>query len=252
MAQVLIVGATSAIASAVARACAERGDRLFLIARDAKALSDLAGELREISGLDDCVMGVASGDFNECESNSARVAQGLAALGSVDLALIAHGLLGDQLKSERDYSEARRITATNLDSVISFLIPIANALEAQGRGSVAVMSSVAAERGRPRNYTYAAAKAGVNTYLEGMRTRLWKAGVRVHILKLGPVDSPMTVDHPKNPLFATPDRVAGGILRAIERGRFAPYLPWYWWPIMLVVRNLPEVIVQRIPFLSGR
>lgn len=252
MARVLVVGATSAIASAVARACAGRGDRLFLIGRDAGALSALARELREIAGTEECVAGVASGDFNDCELNSARVAEGLAALGGVDIALVAHGLLGDQLLSERDFSEARRILATNLDSVISFLIPIANVLEAQGRGSVAVMSSVAADRGRPRNYTYAAAKAGVNTYLEGMRTRLWNTGARVHILKLGPVDSPMTVGHDKNRLFSTPERVARDILRAIERGSFAPYLPWYWWPIMLVVRNLPEAILQRLSFLSGR
>jgi short-subunit dehydrogenase len=252
MARVLIVGATSAIAGAVAKACAKRGDRLFLIARNGDALARLLRDLREITGADECVVGVSSGDFNECELNAARVAEAVAALGGLDLALIAHGFLGDQLESERDYPEARRILATNFDSVVAFLIPIANVLETQGRGSVAVMSSVAADRGRPRNYTYAAAKAGVNTYLEGLRTRLWNTGARVHILKLGPVHSPMTVGHPKNRLFATPERVAGDILRAIERGVFAAYLPWYWRPIMLVVRNLPEVILQRLRFLSGR
>ena len=97
------------------------------------------------------------------------------------------------------------------------------------------------------------ADAAVLAYTnEGMRTRLWNSGARVHILKLGPVDSPMTAGHPRNLLFATPERVARDILRVIERGRFAAYLPWYWGPIMLVVRNLPEVILQRLAFLSGR
>ena len=92
----------------------------------------------------------------------------------------------------------------------------------------------------------------MNTYLEGLRTRLWNCGARVHILKLGPVDTPMTVDHEKNALFATPERVARGIVRTIDRGRFVAYLPWYWRPIMAVVRILPEPIFQKLPFLSGR
>ena len=148
--------------------------------------------------------------------------------------------------------EARSILSTNLESVVSFLIPIGNALEAQGQGSVAVLSSCAAERGRPKNYTYGASKAAVNTYLEGLRTRLWRCGARVHVLKLGPVDTPMTADHAKNWLFAKPAPVARGILRTIERGRFSAYLPWYWLPIMAVVRILPEPILQRFSFLSGR
>ena len=252
MARVMLVGATSAIAREVARRCARRGDRLYLLARNAEALSGLARELREISSPNDCVVGQASGNFNDCESNAERVSQALAALGGLDIAIVAHGLLGDQRESERDYPEAQAILSTNLASVVSFLIPIGNALEAQGHGCVAVMSSVAADRGRPRNYTYGAAKAGVNTYLEGLRTRLWRCGARVHILKLGPVDTPMTAGHAKNPLFGTPDGVARGILRAIERGRFVAYLPWYWRPIMLVVRHLPEPVLQRLSFLSGR
>lgn len=251
MARVLIVGATSAIAGEVARLCAGRGDRLYLLARDARALSALAENLSEI-GQDDCVAGSASADFNDCEANEALVAAGLAALGGVDIAIIAHGALGDQLLSERNFAEARSIMATNFESVVSFLIPIGNALEAQGQGSVAVLSSCAADRGRPKNYTYGASKAAVNTYLEGLRTRLYGSGARVHILKLGPVDTPMTVGHEKNVLFAKPVPVARGILRAIERGRFIAYLPWYWWPIMAIVRILPEPILQRFSFLSGR
>ena len=144
MARVLMVGATSAIAGELARLCARRGDRLYLLARDGEALSLLAGQLREIATSDDCVAGTACGDFNDCESNAARVAAGLAALGGLDLAIVAHGTLGDQLQSERDFAQARSILSTNLDSVVSFLIPIGNALEAQGHGSVAVLSSCAA------------------------------------------------------------------------------------------------------------
>ena len=252
MARVLLIGATSAIAREVARLCARRGDRFYLLGRDAERLSECAAELREIAHSEECVVGLESADFNDCESNAGRVRRALESLGGLDLALVAHGLLGDQRASELDYAEASSIRATNLDSVISFLIPIANVLEAQGHGRLAVVSSVAADRGRPRNYTYGAAKAGVNTYLEGLRSRLWNTGARVQILKLGPVDTPMTVDHARNALFSTPERIAPAILRAIDGGRFVSYLPWYWRPIMAVVRNLPESIFQRLGFLAGR
>jgi short-subunit dehydrogenase len=157
-----------------------------------------------------------------------------------------------ELRSEKELDEALSILDTNLTSVISFLIPLANAMESQGSGHLAVMSSVAAERGRPRNFTYACAKAALNTYLQGLHTRLWAKGPRVHILKIGPVDTPMTVDHEKNALFAQPEQIARGILRAVGLGRSEVYLPWYWGPIMGVVRILPEAIFQRIPMLSGR
>ena len=117
---------------------------------------------------------------------------------------------------------------------------------------VAVMSSVAAERGRPRNYTYAAAKAGINTYLEGVRSRLYQSGVRVHVLKLGPVDTPMTIDHEQNATFSTKEDVARDILRAIDAGKTTAYVPARWRFIMAIVRALPETIFQKIPSLSGR
>ena len=92
----------------------------------------------------------------------------------------------------------------------------------------------------------------MNVYLQGMRSRLFSSGVRVFILKLGPTHTPMTVDHPKNPLFADSERVARGIVRAVEGRASEVYLPWYWSPIMAVVRQLPEPIFQRISFLAGR
>ena len=116
--------------------------------------------------------------------------------------MIAQGLLGDQLASERDVAEAERIVDTNFLSVVSLLVPLGNHFEAAGAGHIAVMSSVAGDRGRPRNYTYGAAKGALNIYLQGLRTRLWSRGVGVHTLKLGPVDTPMTATHEKNALFA--------------------------------------------------
>ena len=141
---------------------------------------------------------------------------------------------------------------TNFLSVVALLIPLANHLEEQGRGAIGVMSSVAGERGRPRNFTYGAAKGALNVYLQGLRTRLGPRGVRVHTFKLGPVDTPMTIAHRKTLVFARAADVAGGILRAIDRGRGEAYLPWFWRPIMAVVRSMPEPALRRLPFLAGR
>jgi NAD(P)-dependent dehydrogenase (short-subunit alcohol dehydrogenase family) len=176
----------------------------------------------------------------------------LAALGRLDVAIVAHGLLGDQLASERQLEVAEQIARTNYLSVIALLIPLANHFERARGGHLVVLSSVAAERGRPRNYTYAAAKSALNTYLEGLRSRLYRAGVKVHTIKLGPVITPMTASHQKNLLFSRAPEVARQIVRAVDRDLSQAYVPRFWRPIMFAVRNLPEFVFQRVSGLSGR
>jgi decaprenylphospho-beta-D-erythro-pentofuranosid-2-ulose 2-reductase len=244
--RVAIFGASSAIAAEVARIYAKRGARLCLIARDADKLKALEIELAPQ------VVYCARQDFDRTDEADGCVQRAVQALGQIDVALIAHGLLGDQRESELNAQVAEDIARTNYLSVVALLIPLANHFEAQRAGHLAVLSSVAAERGRPRNYTYAAAKSALNIYLQGVRSRLYRAGVQVHTLKLGPVDSPMTVGHAKNALFTQPDRAARGIVRAIDRGLAEAYVPGFWRLIMPLVRNLPEAVFQRIGALSGR
>lgn len=245
MQNILIVGATSAVAAEVAVLYAGRGARLHLIARSEAKLQSLLARLPGVT------VTTGLGDFTDYARNEELVADAIQQLGRIDVVLIAHGLLGDQILSERDFAEAKAQTEANYLSVLSYVIPLANHLEQQGNGHLAVISSVAGDRGRPRNFTYGAAKGAITLYLQGLRSRLWPA-VQVHSIKLGPVHSPMTVDHPKNALFATCERVAKDIVRAIERGKPEPYVPWFWRPIMFGVRNLPEPIFQKFPFLSGR
>ena len=191
-------------------------------------------------------------DFAELTQATALVERAVQALGRVDVALIAHGVLGDQLATERAFAEAEAIFRDNLLSAVAFLVPLANVLSAQGSGTLGVITSVAGDRGRPRNYTYGAAKGALNIYLQGLRSRLFQAGVRVVTLKLGPVDTPMTVAHRKNPLFAEPVAVAKSIVSALESGATEAYVPWFWKLIMPVVRGTPERVFQLLPFLSGR
>lgn len=247
MRHVLVFGATSAIAAEVCKRWAARGDRLHLVGRDPARLAAVA---------DACAAAevtTATADLCDLARAEGLVAEALAALdGRVDLVLIAHGDLGDQPRSEREFAEAARILETNFLSVVALLVPLACALERQRSGLLAVITSVAGERGRPRNYTYGAAKGALNLYLQGLRSRLHRAGVHVTTLKLGPVDTPMTAGHRKNALFATPTRVAGDIDRAIDRRAAEVFVPWYWRPILWIVRHTPEPIFQRLGFLSGR
>jgi len=246
MERILIFGATSAIAREVALRYARRGAQLYVVGRDPQKLAAL------VDDLGDAVAGHARADLDDTADSADRVADALAALGSIDVAIVAHGRLGDQRATERDWAAAEQILRTNLLSPISLLIPLANHLEAQGHGHLAVLSSVAGERGRPRNYTYGAAKGALTIYLQGLRSRLWSQGVVVSTIKLGPVDTPMTTDHPKNLLFAHAPAVARRIVAHLDRGQGSVYVPWFWAPIMEVVRRLPEPIFQRLGFLSGR
>jgi short-subunit dehydrogenase len=246
--RVLILGATSAIASAVARRYAERGARLHLVGRSPEKLRALVESLAPGKPTSDVA------DFCDLAGNELVIERAISALGGVDVALIAHGELGDQLESERRSEAAERVLRTNLVSVVSLLVPLANALESQRHGTIGVITSVAGERGRPRNYTYGAAKGGLNIYLQGLRSRLYRSSPRVRVvtLKLGPVDTPMTRDHRKSLLFAQPGDVARDIERALDSGSPEAFVPAFWGAIMPLVRGAPERVFQLLPFLSGR
>jgi short-subunit dehydrogenase len=246
MERVLVLGATSAIASEIAALYAARGASLWLVGRDAAKLD----ALRERLGA--AVVGSERADLDELGDNARRIERAIAALGGVDLAIVAHGLLGDQAATEREWASAEQVLRTNLLSPVSLLIPLAEHFERHGRGAIVVLSSVAGVRGRPRNYTYGAAKGALTIYTQGLRSRLWPAGVGVHTIKLGPVDSPMTVDHEKNRLFARPEAVSRAVVAAVDGGRGEIYVPWFWAPIMTVVQRLPERVFQRLRLLSAR
>jgi short-subunit dehydrogenase len=165
-------------------------------------------------------------------------------LGTIDLALLAHGVLGDQTAAERDYLAAEPILVTNFLSAVSLLTWLANYCESQGRGTLAVISSVAGDRGRKSNYVYGASKAGLDALLSGLRNRCDRSGVQVLTIKPGFVATPMTAHIPKNGLFATPERVASGILNAVRRRKDVVYVPWFWRPIMTIIKAVPERIFK--------
>jgi len=247
--RVLILGATSSVASEVALIHARRGDTLHLCGRNVQKLDAIAKACVDAGAARVTSQTV---DFDALEQNEDVIREAIAALSAVDVALVAHGDLGDQLASERSFKDAEKILRTNFTSVVSLLIPLANAMEAERSGALSVITSVAGERGRPRNYTYGAAKGALNVFLQGLRTRLYASGVKVTTIKLGPVDSPMTRDHKKHVLFGKPAGVAKDIVAAIDSGTAEAYVPKFWGAIMPVVKNTPEPVFQLLPFLSGR
>ena len=244
--RVLILGATSAIASEVAQIYAGRGARLHLVGRNPGKLAEVAARLSVSDGTTEIA------DFEQLHRNEGVVERAIATLGGLDTVLVAHGELGDQLASERSFDEAEHILRVNFTSVVSLLIPLANYFEQARSGRLAVITSVAGDRGRPRNYTYGAAKGALNIYLQGVRSRLFSAGVHVTTLKLGPVDTPMTTTHKKHLLFGKPPSVAAQIVAATDAGKSEAYVPAFWGAIMPIVRNTPEPLFQALPFLSRR
>jgi short-subunit dehydrogenase len=123
---------------------------------------------------------------------------------------------------------------------------LANLMEAQGSGTIAVISSVAGDRGRQSNYVYGAAKGMVTRFLQGLRNRLAKRGVQVLTIKPGFVDTPMTAAFKKGALWAQPDAVARGIVAAVDAGKDEVYLPGFWRLIMAIIRHIPEPIFKRL------
>lgn len=237
MKNILIVGATSAIAQETARLLAGRGDRLFLSGRNGEKLESVARDL-QVRGA--AQVGCLAVDVNDIHGHDEMMRRALEFLGGLDIVFLAQGSLGDQRAGQQNFVYALGELTTNFLSVASLLTIAANYFESQGRGCIAVISSVAGDRGRKSNYIYGTAKGAVAIFLQGLRNRLHEKGVAVITIKPGLVDTPMTSHLPKNFLFTTPRSIADGIVAAIDKGKDVVYLPCYWRYVMMMLRAVPE------------
>ena len=245
MKKILVIGATSAIATACARLWVSEEAEFFLAARDPQKLQQTVDDLT--------VRGAAAVhsyeiDLNRPDAHPALLEECFSKLERVDIALVCYGTLPDQEKCEQDTNYALREFVSNGFSVISILGLLANRMEQQRSGVIAVVSSVAGDRGRRSNYLYGSAKAAVTTFCAGLRLRLLKSGVRVLTVKPGFVATPMTAHLSLPPLLTvSADHVARDIVRAAGKNRGVLYTPWYWAFIMFVIRCLPESLFKRLP-----
>ena len=243
MTRALIIGATSAIAEATARRLAERHAALYLVGRNPQRLTAIAADLR-IRGATQCDCETL--DLNDVTAHESMLDHAIAALGPLDIVLIAHGTLDDQAACEASVERTLQAISTNALSVVALCTRLAPRFATQRSGTLAVISSVAGERGRASNYVYGCSKALVSTYLSGLRQRMHRTGVQVLTIKPGFVDTPMTAQFAKGPLWVSPERVAAGILRAIDRRADVAYVPSFWRSIMWIIRVIPERVFKRL------
>ena len=242
MKKILIIGATSAIAEATARIWAQRGDELFLVARNEERLNLVTKDLkvRGAPKVHEYCM-----DANDFGRHSSMLDKVFGVLGSIDIILIAHGTLSNQKECEHSIELTMQEIKTNALSVIALLTHLANRFEKQGTGTIAVISSVAGDRGRASNYVYGSAKAMVTTFISGLRQRLYGSGVSVVTIKPGFVDTPMTAKFKKGLLWAKPETVAEKIVCAIDKRKDEVYVPAFWWAIMVIIRLIPIALFKR-------
>lgn len=241
--RLLIIGATSAIATAVAHRYAARAARIALIARRADALQVLAADLRARGASE---VGTWVLDANDIARHGAVLDGAWQRFEGFDHVLLAHGVLPDQAQCQAQVEAALAAFDTNARSVVALLTDLSNRFERQACGAIAIISSPAGDRGRAGNYLYGAAKAAVTTIASGLRHRLAAKGVRVLSILPGYVDTPLTAAFPKGALWARPDRVAKDIDRALARGFGVIYTPWFWRWIMLLIKHLPERVFVRL------
>ncbi len=241
--RVLILGATSAIARATAAALAKKGYALHLAGRDLEELARIASDLRLRYGTD---VGCAEFDADRPDEHEAFVQATVAETGGFYGVVLAFGYLGDNELAARDSAEATRIVSRNLTGAVSVLTYCAEYLRVRGEGCIVGLSSVAGDRGRQSNYAYGAAKAGLSTYLQGLRNRLHPAGVRVTTVKPGFVDTAMTFGMDGLFLVASPEYVGERIARLMETRAKVVYLPWFWRYIMWIIRCIPEFLFKRL------
>jgi decaprenylphospho-beta-D-erythro-pentofuranosid-2-ulose 2-reductase len=241
--KILVLGATSGIAEATCRIWASQGASLFLVARNAEKLAAVAADLKTRGA---SYVDTAVADLDDTDQHSSLLAHAVNSLTGMDIAYLAHGVLGDQIEAERDFNTAAQILHTNFMAPVSLLTWLANFCVQRHAGTLAVLSSVAGDRGRKSNYVYGSSKGGLSAFLDGLRNRIDREGVTVLTIKPGPTKTAMTAGMPKSEKFADVDSVAESIVSAIDKRKDILYVPFQWQPIMFIIRNIPERIFKKL------
>lgn len=243
--KIVIVGATSAIAEHCARIWLQSFPAaLTLIGRDAARSQRIAADLQVRSP--ESVIHIIETDFLNPDAIKQTV-DGIATQGAIDIVLIAHGLLAEQQDCQTDINLCREVLEINGISPVLFAEAFAEHLTNAGQGTLALISSVAGDRGRKSNYVYGAAKGMVTRYAQGLQHRFAGSDVKVVLIKPGPTDTPMTAHLKTQGATLTPvEDVAKGIVNAINQGQAVVYVPGKWRLIMWVIRHLPESIFNRL------
>jgi decaprenylphospho-beta-D-erythro-pentofuranosid-2-ulose 2-reductase len=241
--KILVLGATSGIAEATCRIWASEGASLFLVARNAEKLAAVAADLKTRGA---AYVDTAVADLDNTDQHPVLLAHAINSLTGMDVAYLAHGVLGNQTDAEQNFLVAEQILHTNLTAPISLLTWLANYCVQRHAGTLAVISSVAGDRGRKSNYVYGTSKAGLSAFLGGLRNRVDREGVKVLTIKPGPTKTGMTAGMKGSEKFADVNAVAKSIAAAVANGSDTLYVPFQWQPIMFVIRNIPERVFKKL------
>lgn len=245
--RIVIIGATSAIAKHCARLWLEKQPtKLILVGRDAKRIERIMVDLKIRSPQSE--IRIVQADFLNPEAINATV-ENVVELSRVDIVLIAHGSLPEQAECQSDLNSCREALEINGVSAVIYAEAFANLMEKADHGTIALISSVAGDRGRRSNYVYGAAKGLVTRYAQGLQHRFAGSGVKVVLIKPGPTDTPMTAHLKSAGVRLTPvELVAQEIVKGISTGKPVLYTPRRWYLIMMVIRHLPSLIFNRLNF----
>lgn len=237
-----VFGGNSDIARATIDALATEGlRRVVLAVRDPEHAPGVA-ELRD-RGLE---TDVTAFDADAPETHAAAVDAAFTALGDVDVAMVAFGVLGDQERAKRDPAAAVALATTNFTGAVSVLTILGERLRAQGHGAIVLLSSVAAERARKANYPYGATKAGIDAFAQGLGDELHPHGVDVMVVRPGFVHTKMTAGRPKAPMSTDADTVAAAIVAGLRRRAHTVWAPGNLRLVFAVMRLLPRALFRRI------
>jgi decaprenylphospho-beta-D-erythro-pentofuranosid-2-ulose 2-reductase len=238
---VLILGATSDMAVAIARKFAAEGYSVTLAARNTERLQAIEADLRVRFKGNVYSVAFDALDFAGHENFYLTLPE------KPDVVVCVFGLLGDQQKAQSEWKACEEILQSNYVGAVSILNVVANHFESKRKGTIVGISSVAGDRGRQSNYFYGSAKAGFTAYLSGLRNRLFHAGVHVVTVKPGFVKTKM-IENIKTPgpITAQPKKVGDHIFGAVKKKKNSTYVLPVWALIMLIIRMIPEGIFKKL------
>lgn len=245
---VVFLGATKGMGRALARLMAERGDRLFLLGRDADDLERSARDL-EVRGEQEVgFVGHAPCDLLQDSTFSPALEMAATTLGKIDAVVVTAGLFAPQDELEQDRQRTKTLLTVNFTHTVLFCEEARQHLLAGGGGILCVFGSVAGDRGRKPVAIYGASKAGLAHYLESLDHKFRSQGLVTVTVKPGFIKTGMTADLEPPPFAGEPEAVARRVLKAMDRGEPLVYTPFIWRLIMMVIRCLPRFIMRRIGF----
>jgi decaprenylphospho-beta-D-erythro-pentofuranosid-2-ulose 2-reductase len=241
--KILVVGSTSKIVQYCLYLWASENCEFFLVAKDAKKNELISHELISLGAKS---VHTYSMNVNDFDAHRQMFEEAKKKLIDIDLAFIGHGMLPDQENDQNNADKILKSVNTNAISVINLLTIIAEEFEKKNYGHIAIISSVAADRGRASNYIYGSSKAMISFFAEGLRQRLYKSNINITVIKPGLIKTPMTLKFKKNFLWSEPSKIALKIVNAINKKKDEVYVPTYWYFIMIIIKLIPNFLFKKL------